>query len=397
MTTTLVKYSLGLDASKAENQACLSVIDSQQKVTIKASRKFANTPTGFKQLIVWLEKQRKQPLPLAIVLEATGIYHESLAWFLHEHNYALAILLPNKAKNYLRAIGQKSKNDKIDAAGLARMGAEQHLELWQPCSKELRQLKALTRHYEQLQQMRTTLQNQLHAVNHGFEPEKLVIKSHEKLIEQVEKQITLAEKQLEKQLEKDAVLKARVDKIVGSIKGLGTLTVLTILAETAGFSTIRNQRQLASYAGYDVVENQSGKRSGKTRISKKGNSHIRRILHMPALNMVRYEVAPFKALYDRIYQKTGIKMKGYTAIQRKLLLLIYTLWKKDEAYVAPEVKEQKEAGKATSTEMRTLKKTAKCLYQEPLFQVCRPAASVSITRTKKIAPAEPGLHKMDSQ
>ena len=50
-----------------------------------------------------------------------------------------------------------------------------------------------------------------------------------------------------------------------------------------------NQRQLVSYAagppgGYDVVENQSGNRSGKTRISKKGNSRIRRILHLPAFN-----------------------------------------------------------------------------------------------------------------
>lgn len=397
MATTFVKYSLGLDAAKDENQACLSVLDDRQKVTVKASRKFANTPTGFRQLASWLEKQRKQPLPLGIALEATGVYHESLAWFLHESGYSLAIVLPNKAKNYLKAIGLKSKNDSIDAAGLARMGAEQHLEPWQPCSGQLRQLKALTRHYEQLQQLRTTLKNQLHATSHGYQPEKLVIKSHQALIGQVEKQIALAERQMGKLLEKDAALKARVEKIAGSIKGLGTLTVLTVLAETAGFSTIRNQRQLASYAGYDVVENQSGKRSGRTSISKKGNSHIRRILHMPALNMVRYGVAPFQALYERIYRRTGIKMKAYTAIQRKLLLLVYTLWKKDEAYAAPETEEQKRPTQPAPPELRTLKKTAKSLFQEPLFQVCRPAASVSVIKIKKIAPAEPGLHKMDSQ
>lgn len=68
------------------------------------------------------------------------------------------------------------------------------------------------------------------------------------------------------------------------------MSVVTVIAETNGFALIKNQRQLVSYAGYDVVENQSGKRAGKTKISKKGNSHIRRILHMPALNAVRYEV-----------------------------------------------------------------------------------------------------------
>jgi transposase len=49
-----------------------------------------------------------------------------------------------------------------------------------------------------------------------------------------------------------------------------------------------NQRHLVSYAGYDVVENQSGNRSGKTRISKKGNSRLRRFLHMPSFNAVRF-------------------------------------------------------------------------------------------------------------
>jgi len=38
----------------------------------------------------------------------------------------------------------------------------------------------------------------------------------------------------------------------------------------------KNQRQLVSFAGYDVIENSSGKHRGKTKISKKGNAHIRR-------------------------------------------------------------------------------------------------------------------------
>ena len=66
------------------------------------------------------------------------------------------------------------------------------------------------------------------------------------------------------------------------------ITIATVLAETNGFEMFSNHRQLTSYSGYDVVENQSGKRMGKTKISKKGNSHIRRILHMAALNVVAY-------------------------------------------------------------------------------------------------------------
>lgn len=332
MKTTYLKYALGVDVSKDEHQVCLSVIDDQQRVTIKASRKFANTLKGFQQLESWLQKQRKLELPLVILLEATGVYHEQLAWFLHQKAYALSIILPNKAKAYLKAIGLKSKNDSIDAAGLARMGAEQRLPLWQPCSEQLAKLKMLSRHYESLQHTKTGLNNQLHALEHAYQPEKTVISSLQRLLKEIDRQLERTEKRIETLLKKDAALQEKVEQITTSIKGLGIKTVVTIIAETDGFSTIQNQRQLTSYAGYDVVENQSGKRVGKTKISKKGNSHIRRAMHMPALNMVRYEVKPFAGLYERIYARTGIKMKAYTAIQRKLLMLIYTLWKKNQAY-----------------------------------------------------------------
>ena len=95
---------------------------------------------------------------------------------------------------------------------------------------------------------------------------------------------------------------------------------------------ITSQSQLTSYAGYDVVENQSGSRAGKTRISKRGNSHIRHALHFPSLNVVRYELDVFSNLYERVYEATKIKMKGYVAVQRKLLCTVYALWKKNEAF-----------------------------------------------------------------
>ncbi|MEJ7678040.1 MAG: hypothetical protein WKG06_09285 [Segetibacter sp.] len=53
---------------------------------------------------------------------------------------------------------------------------------------------------------------------------------------------------------------------------------------------------------------------------------------MPALCLITYEVKIFKDLYERTVYKHGIKMKSYVAIQKKLLSLIYTLWKKNEKF-----------------------------------------------------------------
>jgi len=155
------------------------------------------------------------------------------------------------------------------------------------------------------------------------------------------------------------------------IKGLGLQTLAVIVAETAGFAAFENGAQLVSYAGYDIIENQSGKHTGKTRISKRGNSHIRRALHFAAFNAVRYEVGMFPGLYERIYERSKIKMKGYVAIQKKLLTLIYVLWKKDEAfdpdYIYGSNKEEKTA---IDTELKpSLATDARIIEEQDLKRV----------------------------
>ena len=69
----------------------------------------------------------------------------------------------------------------------------------------------------------------------------------------------------------------------------------------------------------------------KPRISKKGNRHIRKAMHFPALTSIRHNEQT-KDQFIRMVQKHGIKMKAAVAIQRKLLVLIYTLWKKEEFF-----------------------------------------------------------------
>jgi transposase len=177
----------------------------------------------------------------------------------------------------------------------------------------------------------TVTQNQLHALIQGMYRVKEIEKMLEQQISVLQKQKQDMLQRLEQIIDEDTVLKDKFEKIL-KIKGLSTLSLATIVAETDGFALTQNITQLTSYAGYDVVESQSGNTKGKTKISKKGNGHIRRVLHFPSLNVVRYQQGNFHLLYERIYKKSGIKMKGYVAVQRKLLALIYTLWKRSTAF-----------------------------------------------------------------
>src|SRR6185369_9452366 len=127
---SLLKYGIGIDVSMEKFDVCLSVIDIEQKVSIKATHQFSNNQSGFKSFHQWLSTKLKEPVPAVILLEATGIYHEQLSWYLYSQQYKVCIILPNKAKKYKESLGLKSKNDSIDAKGLSRMACEQYIKEW---------------------------------------------------------------------------------------------------------------------------------------------------------------------------------------------------------------------------------------------------------------------------
>jgi len=118
-----------------------------------------------------------------------------------------------------------------------------------------------------------------------------------------------------------------------SIPGISFISAATVVGETLGFESITNGKQLASYAGYDVVLRESGNFKGKTRISKKGNSHIRAALHMPSMTCVRCNPT-LKVFYNRLKPNKAKPLVALVAVQRKLLLLMFNLWKNEENYDA---------------------------------------------------------------
>jgi transposase len=251
----MLKYCVGIDVSKTDLQCCISVIDQLQKVTVKSSGRFANNKTGFTLFHQWLTRHYKnREVPVVVVMEATGIYYEHIAMYLFKEQYAVSVVLPNKAKKYLQSTGLKSKNDKIDAQGLARMGAEQRLALWQPMDSYFYELRELTRQHQSLQELKTSINNQLHAAQTGMYQSNLVVKQLTALLITLDKQIKDLATAIDKHTDDNKEVKQKVDNIC-KIKGLGVLTVAVILAETNGFALFENSRQLVSYAGYDVVEN----------------------------------------------------------------------------------------------------------------------------------------------
>lgn len=337
----VIKKALGIDVSKAKFDVCLLTLNMSQQTKIIGTRTFENSVQGIKDCHSWLANKKIASTDLHVLMEATGSYYEKLAYELFHQQYIVYVVLPNKAKRYMESLGLKSKNDKIDAQGLAKMCAQQQHESWEPMNKSYYDLRGITRQIASLQGYKVGLNNQIHALSQGMYEQHELIDQLTQLVAEIVGQIKKLENRIKEVVAADCYLSEQVSRIT-AIKGLSILSVATIIAETNGFKLFKNQRQLVSYAGYDVVENSSGKHVGKTKISKKGNSHMRRILHMPSLTTVRCKEPHFIDLFDRVYARTGIKKKGYVAVQKKLLVLIYTLWKKESEYVKKEQKQAKQ-------------------------------------------------------
>ena len=331
MKAQVIKSNVGADLSKDDFKACYSEMLSDQRIRIKATRTFKNTLKGFRGFLKWIDQKSKEQ-SVCITVEATGVYHEQLVYFLHEQSaHRISVVLANKSNAYARSLNIKQKTDPVDAKLLAQMGLERMLKKWEPMSSKMLNIKQLTRDRITLLDEKTAISNRLHALKHSYNPDKSVMSRMKKRLKLIEKQVKEVENQITKIVHQDTDLKKHVDQI-SKVKGLGLITIVTIIAETNGFALFTSRAQLTSYTGYDVVKKQSGSSvNGKAKISKKGNKYIRRALHFPAITAVKYE-EKFKRLFERVYERTAIKMKGYVAVQRKLLLLIFTLFKKNEAY-----------------------------------------------------------------
>lgn len=328
----ITKQSVGIDISKATFTACLCQRSEEGRLTFSKALEFSNETRGFNQFMRWTKGVIAAGPELVFLMEATGVYYEHLAHHLYKIKKRVHIVLPNTSKHYFSSLNIKTKTDAVDARILSQFGAERVHKLWSPPPTELLQLRNLTRFYVQLQEQKTALGNIKHSKDCSHEIQDFIIKSNKKLIVEIDKEIAKCLKEIKRLVELNQDLKERIRKLA-TIKGVGLITIVTILAETMGFEQFVNAKQLVSYAGYDVVQRESGTSiKGKTRISKKGNRYIRNALYFPAMVACRFN-STLKAIYMKINQKKPSKMIGQVAIQRKLLVLMYTLWKNDTEFI----------------------------------------------------------------
>ncbi len=306
--------SLGIDVAKVKFDAALLL---EGKVL---QRTFAMTAQGFEALHTWIGKQGVDQVHAC--LEATGEYGADLALWLYEAGYVVSIVNPARISASAKSRLARTKTDKADAAMIAHFCQTQRPLPWTPAPAEVRELPALVRRVEMLQEM---AQQEVNRQQSGIRS-AAVLTSIEALLAFVREEIAKTQRLIQEQVERSAELKQQ-QGLLCSIPGVGTWTAARVLAEIDEIRGAVDARQLAAYAGLTPRERTSGSSVHRQpRLAKTGNSRLRRALYMPAIVALRHNPA-VRALADRLRSRGKRPMVIVGAAMRKLLHLIYGVLK----------------------------------------------------------------------
>jgi transposase len=298
-----------------------------ERVVLAAA--YENTPAGHSRLIKAL---RRSPLPVRVVLEATGIYFLDLAGELAAAGIAVMVVNPKATHHFAEAILQRRKNDPVDAAMLREFGRRMDFVPWQPPQRELFAFRALTREAQALSKAVAAAKNRLHAITATrLAPDTLIgalerqIAQNQALIDELVA-AALAQSQTHREL---ARLVARTD----SAPGFAAKAAVLVVGELAVLPPM-SARQWVAQAGLDVREECSGTSlARRPRLSKRGNKRLREALFYPALTAARCCPAA-GAFVDRLVAGGKTRLQAIVALMRKLLHALHAMWRHDEDFDA---------------------------------------------------------------
>ena len=284
------------------------------------SREFANTETGWEKLISWVSNLAGENVHFC--MEATGAHSHGLAELLAKTGRLVSVVNPARVKYYGMSEGILNKTDPVDARVIAAYCREKHPEPWNLSRPEVRQLVALMRRLEAVQNHLLQEQNRLREP--GLTDK--VQGSIRTVIRFLEEEIVRLKGEIREHVQAHPKLQEDHD-LLTSIPGIGDTTADWILAELPDIRLFDDAKSVAAWAGLSPREHTSGTSIRKqSRMTKAGNRFLRKALYMPAIAATRYN-PEIKDLFYRLVGRGMHKKAAVGAAMRKLLMFAYGVLK----------------------------------------------------------------------
>lgn len=315
MTTSNAGIYVGVDVAK--DKLDIAVLGESQVSQV------ANDQAGIESLT----REMLALGPELIVVEATGGYQRAVVLGLFEAGLPVALVNPQRVRQYARACGLLAKTDKIDALNLAEFGKNVQPRRFEAKSEAGRYLSALVVRRRQLEEMLKGEKNRLRSVHEDLRS------SLETMIACLKAEIKRVEREIRTFIDEHANWKEQ-EELLRSAPAVGVVTAATLLAELPELGKM-DRKKIAALVGVAPMNSDSGKKRGY-RKTKGGRAEVRSVLYMATLVGMRYNPV-IKAQYEQLVGRGKLKKVALTACMRKFLTILNAMMRDQKPFRNPTV------------------------------------------------------------
>ncbi len=328
----------GIDLHKKTIRVC--VCDQQSKIVKEKTLACAQPDT----ITAFFAELR----PVTAVVEATASYD-----WLWQRLEPLADRLVLAHPGKLRVIAESTrKSDRLDARVLADFLARGMIPTAYRPTPRQRQHRALVRYRCFLQRRSASARVKVRHIVSDYNADRADLFTRpglaalkelpllpadrfvvEGLLEQwrgYAKQLREADRQLRDFARQASAREKEARQALGSIPGVGPLTVDVVLSEVADVDRFRSAKEVVSYAGLSPGRRESAGKAKDLGLTKAGSRWLRWVLVEAAWRLVRL-TKRWRTIFESLKGRRGSK-KAIVAVARRLLTVMVAVWRKGQQY-----------------------------------------------------------------
>jgi transposase len=279
------------------------------------SAQYANRTDAIAELV---RRLLAGPQVTRIAIEPTGGYEKPAVEALRQAKLPVELVHTSRFKGYRTMVGVKAKSDTSDARLLAAYAAApddvrgrkaDRVELPQDALRE--ELRELASRRDQLKHMIHAESCRLGITRHAILRQNIL--DHLETLRSEDKQVL----QMMHALVRQRLDLRRDQKLLRTVKGLGVVSALTLIAAVPELGHLDN-KQAAALIGVAPFVHKSGTLTAPARIHG-GRAAVRRILYMAAVTASRYNPV-LKSFYERLIAKGKPAKLALVALMRRLVV-----------------------------------------------------------------------------
>lgn len=301
--------TIGVDVSKAKIDVCVQ--HSGARLTLSNTRAVLDK---------WLASL---PRGSRIGMEASGEYHELLAELAHAQGFEVFVLNPRAIRHYAHSLGLRAKTDRVDAGLIARYVAKEHARLhrFKPLSGEQREMLQLIRRRAKVNSLRQAARASFKGMTGLHRQLNALLGSLHQLTRAIDARLVALTRACPK--------RQQAAKGLRSIDGVGPLVSIGLLSslERIDFACAD---AFVAYHGMDTCVDDSGTRTGRRRLSKRGPGEMRRLLFNAA--MAATKTKAWKPVYEHYLKQGWPPTAALVIIGRRILRTAWSIYKHNTTF-----------------------------------------------------------------